>query len=303
MTKPHGESATKETSGNPLFPGLGVCDPHVRIFNDRAYLYATHDKAPDNPRFTMEDWWIWSSDDLITWKHEMTLKPCDTHLGADFKDCWATDAIEKYGTYFWYLSKGPLATTVVTSDSPVGPWKDTLGKSIISNEDTKGAAHDPSVLIDDNGTAYMVVGAWDYHIAKLNDDMISLAEPSRIIQIENQEGPVGPGRTDDKPTLHKRNGIYYLSWGCYYAMSDNVYGPYVCKGSFIQEENLAPEFRYSNKEIFFDKSSELFCSIFEYLKMENRHSTFDRHGSFFEWRGQWYFHLQRHEPDRDPLLP
>ena len=34
---------SKKTFGNPILPGLGVCDPHIRIYDDIAYLYATHD--------------------------------------------------------------------------------------------------------------------------------------------------------------------------------------------------------------------------------------------------------------------
>ncbi|MFW6146273.1 MAG: hypothetical protein ACOC7R_02960 [Planctomycetota bacterium] len=52
---------TLERTGNPLIGGRGVADPHVRIFGDRAYMYATHDRSPDNDRFIMEDWWVWSS--------------------------------------------------------------------------------------------------------------------------------------------------------------------------------------------------------------------------------------------------
>lgn len=237
----------------------------------------------------MEDWWIWSSPDLIKWTHEHTLTPEEIGFGDDFRDCWATDAAERNGNFYWYLSNRSFATHVLVSDTPVGPWSDPLGKPIISSDDTGGCAHDPGILIDDDGCAYIVVGAWDYHIAKLDENMISLAEPSRVITIQGQEGPVAPGKTDDKPYLHKRNGIYYLSWGCYYAMSDSVYGPYVCKGSFVQDEYLAQDFRYTGKDIFFDNSSELFCSAFDYCRREGRLSTFDRHGSFFEWHGQWYF--------------
>ena len=52
---------------NPILPGLGVCDPHVRIINNRAYLYATHDRSLHNTHFIMDDWWIWSSPDLEHW--------------------------------------------------------------------------------------------------------------------------------------------------------------------------------------------------------------------------------------------
>ena len=30
---------------NPIIPRMGVCDPHIHIFENRAYLYASHDAA------------------------------------------------------------------------------------------------------------------------------------------------------------------------------------------------------------------------------------------------------------------
>lgn len=256
----------RPTSGNPILPGRGVCDPHIRIFGDRAYLYATHDKAPDNPHFIMEDWWVWSSPDLIHWTHESTLRPEDTYIGPGFQSCWATDAIERDGRYYWYFSEGPRRTGVVVSDTPVGPWRDPLGRPLIDDGVVPVGAYDPGVFIDDDGAAYIVFGVWEYYLARLQDNMIALAEAPRRLVIHNPEGPYGPGKTDDKPYLHKREGIYYLSWGCFYGMSDRVYGPYECRGSIIIEENVAPTHRYRHHPI-----------------------TYDRHGSFFEWRGQWYF--------------
>ena len=56
-------------------------------------------------------------------------------------------------------------------------------------------------------------------------------------------GPYGPGKTDDKPFLHLRQGVYYLSWGCYYAISASVMGPYVYAGMLLSESSLDPEFK------------------------------------------------------------
>ena len=253
-------------SGNPIIPGHGVCDPHIRIFNDKAYLYASHDKAPDADRWIMEDWWIWSSSDLVNWKHECTLRPEQTYIGPGFSSCWATDAVEKNGKYYWYFSEGNKRTGVVVADSPIGPWHDPLDQPLVGDEVVPVGAYDPGVFIDDEGSPYIVFGRWDFYIARLNDDMISLAEIPRKLIIHNPDGPHGPGKLDDKPYLHERNGIYYLSWGCFYAMSDHVYGPYYCHGSIIHEENVAPTHRYKDDVI-----------------------TYDRHGSFFEWHKQWYF--------------
>ncbi len=248
---------------NPIVKGKGLCDPAVRIYNDRVYLYATHDASPDNEFFRMYNWWIWSSSDLVNWKYESTLRPQDTFYGKPDSSCWATDAISKNGKYYFYFSRGRSEIGVVVSDTPVGPWKDPLGKPLIPSDLTPTQERDPAVFLDDDGQAYVVFGVFDYYIARLNEDMISLSEKPRLIELDQKMGPYGRGKTDDKPYLHKRNGIYYLSWGCYYAMSDKVYGPYQYKSSVIVKERTAKEFQDS--------------------------LTYDRHGSFFELYNQWYF--------------
>ena len=34
---------------NPIIPRMGVCDPHMHVFGDRVWLYATHDAKPGIP--------------------------------------------------------------------------------------------------------------------------------------------------------------------------------------------------------------------------------------------------------------
>lgn len=261
----HGGGYNQKMS-NPILPRSGVCDPHVRIYNERAYLYTTHDRSPDNTQFVMDDWWIWSSPDLVHWSMEGSIKPEETYYRKPDQNCWAVDAIGRGGSYYFYFSRGPREIGVLESDSPVGPWKDPLGKPLIAEGLAATEARDPGLLLDDDGEAYLVFGTFKFYIARLGEDMISLAEPPRRVVIHNPEGPYGKGKTDDKPYLHKRHGIYYLSWGCFYAMSNSVYGPYDCHGSILIRENVAPALQYQYHPI-----------------------TYDRHGSFFEWHNQWYF--------------
>lgn len=249
--------------GNPIVTGRGLCDPQVRIYDGHAYLYATHDAVHGSSNFIMNDWWVWHSDDLVHWEQVSTLKPENTYWGKPCNQCWATDAIRRNNKYYFYFSRGPEEIGVVQSDSPRGPWKDPLGKPLIAEGSTPTSARDPGILQEEDGTSYIVFGCWNFYVAKLNEDMISLAETPKKILIDRKMGPYGPGKLDDKPFLHKRNGIYYLSWGCYYAMSDNVFGPYVYKDSIIKAERTAPEFR--------------------------KRLTYDRHGSFFELHQQSYF--------------
>jgi len=256
-------NADRGYSGNQLFEGKGVCDPSVRIFNNKVYLYATHDTPLDAPErngdqgYHMLEWWVWSSENLVDWKLENTLSPTVLGFPEGFKDCWATDALSKNGKYCWYVCT-PKNTYVVMSETPTGPWAAPLGGEPLM------AGRDPAPFIDDDGVPYLVTGVWNYNIARLGEDLISLAESPRTIVINNPEGPYGKGKTDDKAYLHKNDGWYYLSWGCFYAMSKNIYGPYDCKGSFLQEENIDAAIRQKSWNM-------------------------DRHGSFFQWREQWYF--------------
>ena len=248
---------------NPINPGIGLCDPQVRVYDDKVYLYATHDSSINNKGFVMNDWWIWSTSDLVHWKYESTLKPEDTYLKRPFRSCWATDAMSRDGKYYMYFSAGTTDVGVVISDSPTGPWKDPIGKPLLPKTLTTTLERDPGIVVDSLGNAYIVFGCMDYYIAKLNPDMVSLAETPKLINLDVKNGPYGIGKTDDKPFIHYYNGQFYLSWGCYYAMSTNVYGPYTYKGSIITKERTAACFQ--------------------------KPLTHDRHGSFFEYNHQWYF--------------
>ncbi len=259
---------------NPIIPNKGANDPHIRIFNGKAYLSASHDKSIDSKGFSMDNWWMWSSENLVDWKLESILKPEDTYIGKPFSSCWATDIATRNGKYYWYYSEGNQQTGVVVGDSPAGPWKDPLGKPLLSSEMTPTHEYDMGIIQDSAGDYYIVFGVWDYYVAKLNKDMISLAEKPRKIEIKNPRGPYNPdGKnlekpTDDKPFIHSYNGKYYLSWGCFYAMADNVYGPYNYTGSIIDASSFAPGYEKPTWPNGFLQG---------------------RHGSFFEFHNQWYF--------------
>ena len=258
---------------NPIVKNKGLNDPHIHIFNDTAYIYASHDKSIKNDKFIMDNWWVWSSPDLVNWTKRSVLDPKDTYIGKAYSRCWATDAAEKDGKYYWYFSEGNEQSGVVVGDTPVGPWKNILNKPLLKSELTPTHEYDMAVF-EDNGSHYIIFGVWDYYIAKLNYDMISLAEAPKKIIINNARGPYnldGKNKekpTDDKPFLHKKNGKYYLSWGCFYATSQNIYGPYNYKKAIINKDSFAKGYDSPTWPTGFLQG---------------------RHGSFFEWNNQSYF--------------
>jgi arabinoxylan arabinofuranohydrolase len=245
---------------NPIVPFVGMADPHIHIFNGKAYLYATRDADSTAKEFVMPDWKIWSSDDLINWKLERTIDPTETYMGKS-DNCWATDVAFKNGFYYYYFSNGNLNTGVMKSKSPAGPFIDALGKSMLDQSLTTGKEYDPTVLVDDDKskTGYIAFGHYvnndpnlSYYIAKLDNDMISIAEAPKKISIT---GDADVLKANDKPNLHKRNGIYYLSAGSHYATSKNIFGPYTRIGN----------------------------------SGNNKYGLTERaHGNYFQWKNQWF---------------
>ena len=256
-------------NGNPIVPYVGMADPHIFIFNGKPFLYSTRDlDSLAKGRFIMPDWHIWSTNDLLHWKHERTILPTETYMGKS-TDCWATDMGWRNGKYYFYFSNKNISTGVMVSESPIGPFKDALGKPLLDTGLTTSKEYDPTILMDDDiqKTAYIAFGhhrdddpKLGYYIAKLNEDMISLAEPPRKIIFTGTEDVLS---ANDKPNLHKYNGVYYLSAGSHYATSTNIYGPYIRRGN----------------------------SGFGKFGL-----TQQAHGNYFMWNNQWFhtwckFHL------------
>lgn len=253
-------------AGNPIKKDFGMADPHAYVFNNKVYLFTTRDAVKDAKDFIMPDWHIWSSTDLVNWKHERTIEPTETYMGKS-NNCWATETVFKNGKYYFYFSNGNKDTGVMIADNPEGPYFDILKKPLLPKELTAGKEYDPTVLVDDNGIPYIIFGHYkrgdsnlNYYIARLNDDMISLAELPKKIDIL---GDINVLNANDKPNLHKHNGIYYLSAGMHYATSNNIYGPYFRRGNSGNNKN----------------------------GMNSR-----AHGNYFKWNNQWFntwchFHL------------
>ena len=230
----------------------GVCDPHVHIFNGRAYMFTTHDRGPWQPIYRMDDWRVFSSDDLLNWRLEYTLRPEDTFLGK-CEECYATDAAERNGKYYMYFSHQQYCIGVAVSENgPGGPYKDALGKPLIPKGMVDTACYDPTVFIDDdeNKTPYIMFGftciGKKYYIAKLNEDMISLAEPPRPVDVI-------PNWDSDACWITKHNGVYYLTTHeARFATSDSIYGPYTYHGKFMYDYTVdhGTFFTYHNQTYF-----------------------------------------------------
>ena len=267
---------------NPIIPQMGVCDPHIHIFEGKMWMYASHDTSIDNPSFDMRDWQIWSSEDCVNWTLEATVRPEDTFAGST-NNCWAVDCAYRNGKYYYYFSIGNRKTGVLVGDTPKGPFKDVLGKPLLDGTLTTTREYDPCVFEDDDGEFYLIFGGpkWcygegcGYYIARLNEDMISFAETPVYIELDHMG--------DDTASVNKFNGRYYLSYGGFYAISDSVYGPYKFTGH--TEASI-------DHTSFCEWNGQIFNAI-----------TVDESAKFFRSSGLCYAHIRENgEIVTDPMI-
>lgn len=156
----------------------------------------------------MKDWWVWTSADLVKWNKTAIVLPQNTPAPQSaYDECWATDGAWRNGILYFYLSIGPNQVAVVNATSPAGPWISPLRQPLLpaslgSKLNPPTTIRDPCVFVDSDeaNSPYILFGVFQYYIARLGEDMISLAESPKYIKVINPTGPYG-NSTDDKPFL------------------------------------------------------------------------------------------------------
>ena len=205
-------------------------DVNMTQVGDRVYAFGGTDAIPfaDDHDFHMPYWRCFSSDDLVNWRFESSLNPKDTYMGKS-DGCWGGHGIKHNGKWYWYFANKAKDTGVAVADSPAGPWKDALKKPLLPAGLCPTPSYDSCAINDDDGKAYLLFGvrAKSYHLAELNDDMISLK--TKPVALETLNVPESSNKAD-APFMHKHAGFYYLSWRTGYGFSKSIYGPYTYLG-------------------------------------------------------------------------
>jgi len=230
------ENTIKQVN-NPIIKEKYTADPAAIVHGDSVFLYAGHDEAENDFFFyKMNEWLVYSSADLVNWKsHAVPLKVADFEWAS--ADAWAGQVIQRNGKFYWYVTVSHAtvqgkAIGVAVSDSPIGPFKDVLGKALVTNNMTKKVEIDwddidPTVFIDDDNQAYLFWGNSACYYAKLKENMIEFDGEIKTIDLPNYT---------EAPWIHKQGDWYYLSYAYQfpektaYAMSKSITGPWEYKG-------------------------------------------------------------------------
>jgi beta-xylosidase len=223
--------------GNPIVRNKFTADPAALVHNNTVYVYTGHDEAPERHLgYVMHEWLCYSSTDMMTWtEHAVPLKAKDFAWAKG--EAWASHVVQKGGKFYWYSTVEHAtipgkAVGVAVAHHPTGPFKDAIGKALITNNMTTDTKIfwddiDPAVFIDDDGQAYIFWGNTKLRYAKLKDNMIELGGPIQNIDVPH---------FTEAAYVHKYNGWYYLSYALgfpertAYAMSRSIHGPWQYKG-------------------------------------------------------------------------
>ena len=282
-------TASAVQAQNPIIRDQFTADPTARVFNNKVYLYPSHDiKPPVGQRqdwFCMEDYHVFSSENLTDWTDHGVIVTQNKvpWVRPDSYSMWAPDCVERNGKYYFYFPSAPkdgrgFGIGVAVADRPEGPF-------ICEPEPIKGISGiDPCVLQASDGNAYIFWGAG--RCAKLKPNMKELADdtPKEKVKFGNREFEMYgvnclkdlPNRQAEGPFAFEYNGNYYLTYPYVrektevlgYAMSKNPMGPYEYKGIIMPE---------------------------------HENGCWTNHHSIISYKGQWYlfYHQNAFSPSDD----
>ena len=281
---------------NPVIRDQFAADPTARVFNNKVYVYPSHDiPAPEGQRqdwFCMADYHVFSSENLTVWTdHGMILSQEQVPWGkTDAYSMWAPDCVYKNGKYYFYFPNAPkdgrgFAVGVAIANQPEGPFtcmqEPIMGISGI----------DPCVLIDDDGSAYIYWSGMGIRGARLKENMLELDGELQEVKIPKRDGmpemppmkmggQVMEGLPDgfkEGPFAFKRNGWYYLTFPWVRGNTSNGANPTETLAYAMSKSPLGP---WDFKGI---------------IMAEHDNHCWTNHHSILEYKGQWYIFYHRND--------
>lgn len=232
---------------NPFITNQFTADPSARVFGNKVYVFPSHDiQAPDGKNlrkdwFCMEDYHVFSSENLVDWKDHGVIVTQNKvpWVKPDSYSMWAPDAIERNGKYYFYFPSSAKDTSigrgftigVAVADKPEGPY-------VPQDKPIKGVRGiDPNVFIDKDGQAYLYWSQGNIYGAKLKENMLELDSEVFTLKELPTKG------LKEGPYVFERNGIYYMTYPhvenkierLEYAIGDNPLGPFKFTGVIMDE--------------------------------------------------------------------
>lgn len=229
----------KTSVSNPIMTSRLTADPYAMEYNGRIYVYGTNDsqqyeKTPDadNNYSKINTINVYSSADMVNWTDHGAIPVAGSKGAAKWaSNSWAPAACHKTingkEKFFLYFADNGSGIGVLEADSPTGPWRDPIGKQLISRN-TPGCSgseigwlFDPAVLVDDDGTGYLYFGGIG-NTADKPDDFIKNPKCGRVVKLADDMISLdGDPVTIDAPYMFEDSGINKIGDKYYYSYCTN----------------------------------------------------------------------------------
>ncbi|MCL2816043.1 MAG: family 43 glycosylhydrolase [Oscillospiraceae bacterium] len=282
-------------NGNPLFTQRFGADPAWVEYDGRLYIYMTNDtpmfdidgNLTENHYGNIKHINVISSEDLMNWTDHGSIPVAGAgHVARFAGNSWAPSVVYKEidgkDTFFLYFSNGGMGVGVLRGESPVGPWEDPLGKSLVSHSTPNCGGHlvpwcfDPAVFIDDDGTAYMYFGGGvpegqssnpkSARMVQLGDDMISIVGIPEEIDI-----PYFFEALD----MVKHGDTYYLSYCSNWQGRQSATTPGGAQIAYMTADHPMGPFTYGG--VILKNPGEMFGILYN-----------NNHHSIINFKNNWY---------------
>lgn len=237
---------------NPIITSMYTADPAPMVYEDTLYLYTTHDEQTTSNFFTMYDWQLFSTKDMVNWKEHGAVASLKSFAWTDKTNgAWAPQCVERNGKFYLYCPIHGEGIGVLVADRPEGPFTDPLGKRLVDSSHLWDDI-DPTVFVDDDGQAYMYWGNPKLYYVLLNEDMISydrsvgdngvVTVPFDEESFGPRDDPTGKYKSDyeEGPWFYKRNGLYYMVYAARglpeciaYSTAPTATGPWTYGGTIM----------------------------------------------------------------------
>jgi len=232
---------------NPVIAGW-YADPEGVVFDGVVWMYPTRSRPYDQ----QQGFDAFSSTDLVRWERHEDILDRGTFLWIR-RACWAPSVVKRDGRYYFFFAANDIQKDgeegatggigVGVGDSPTGPFRDLLGKPLLSEFHHGAQPIDQFVFRDADGAWYMFYGGWGHCVmARLRDDFTGF-EPLPTGETFRE---ITPGGYVEGPFVFVRRGVYYFMWSeggwtgpdyrVAYAMGTSVHGPWTRMGTILEQD-------------------------------------------------------------------
>ncbi len=245
---------------NPISTYHYLADPGAAADDDYFYIITDSDDpaAYNATGYNIKALYAFRSKDMQNWTDFGIIY--DARKVNGINDIWASGIAIKDGKfYIVFPDGGGGGVGYIKAPAIDGPWENAVnGKSkLVGGAGVIGCdgvswCFDPSIFVDDDGTAYVTWGGGEsnsrpntdnFDVVKLNSTMDGVSGNAQHVKVNN----LPTRKMLEASFIHKHGGKYYFSYSTGwqqgaptidYGIGDSPMGPYTWKGTILGDPSM-----------------------------------------------------------------